>query len=205
MILIGLRSTNYTQSTRKKLGISTTPQPGGLYDRIIICTYQDQKFGKTVEKNNTLCGFVLSVVKLFGQQKKTLEYITIVVYANETTNSSLYHHSRFGSSGMAFLDNLESSMADDDGMPSQKDINAIKELLKDPHLEERLKYMEDNGIQVWYNKTMTFINKNLSENPNLKGLTVKCHYCDKDSLYTQPHETKIIDVCKKHFSMDLSS
>ena len=47
---------------------------------------------------------------------------------------------------MAFLDNLESSMADDDGMPSQKDINAIKELLKDPHLEERLKYMEDNGI-----------------------------------------------------------
>ena len=52
---------------------------------------------------------------------------------------------------------------------------------------------------------MTFINKNLSENPNLKGLTVKCHYCDKDSLYTQPHETKIIDVCRKHFSMDLSS
>jgi hypothetical protein len=52
---------------------------------------------------------------------------------------------------------------------------------------------------------MTFINKNLSENPNLKGLTVKCYYCNKDSLYTQPHETKIIDVCKKHFSMDLSS
>jgi hypothetical protein len=47
---------------------------------------------------------------------------------------------------MPFLDNLESSMADDDGMPSQKDIKAITELLKDPHLEERLKYMEDNGI-----------------------------------------------------------
>ena len=47
---------------------------------------------------------------------------------------------------MSILDNLEYSMADDDGMPSQKDINAIKEILKDPHLEERLKYMEDNGI-----------------------------------------------------------
>lgn len=47
---------------------------------------------------------------------------------------------------MAILDNLEAYMADDDGMPSQKDINAIKEILKDPHLEERLKYMEDNGI-----------------------------------------------------------
>jgi len=54
---------------------------------------------------------------------------------------------------MAILDNLEASMADDDGMPikentmpSQKDINEIKEILKDPHLEERLKYMEDNGI-----------------------------------------------------------
>jgi hypothetical protein len=47
---------------------------------------------------------------------------------------------------MSFLKNLESSMADDDGMPSQKDINAIKEILKDPHLEERLKYMEENGI-----------------------------------------------------------
>ena len=47
---------------------------------------------------------------------------------------------------MAILDNLEASMADDDGMSSQKDINAMKEILKDPHLEERLKYMEDNGI-----------------------------------------------------------
>ena len=47
---------------------------------------------------------------------------------------------------MGILDNLEASMADDDGMPSQKDIDAIKEILKDPHLEERLKYMEDNGI-----------------------------------------------------------
>ena len=35
--------------------------------------------------------------------------------------------------------------------------------------------------------------------------TTKCHYCDKDSLYTQPQDTKLIDVCKKHFSMGLSS
>jgi hypothetical protein len=41
---------------------------------------------------------------------------------------------------MSFLENLEASMADDDGMPSHK------EILKDPHLEERLKYMEDHGI-----------------------------------------------------------
>lgn len=47
---------------------------------------------------------------------------------------------------MGILENLEASMADDDGMTSQKDINAIKEILKNPHLEERLKYMEDNGI-----------------------------------------------------------
>ena len=47
---------------------------------------------------------------------------------------------------MAILDNLEASMADDDGMPSQKDIDAIKQILKDLHLEERLKYMEDHGI-----------------------------------------------------------
>ena len=47
---------------------------------------------------------------------------------------------------MAILDNLEASMADDDGMPSQKETDAIKEILKDPHLEERLKYMEDHGI-----------------------------------------------------------
>ena len=47
---------------------------------------------------------------------------------------------------MDILENLESSMADDDGMPSQKDIEAIKQILKDPHLEERLKYMEDHGI-----------------------------------------------------------
>jgi len=50
---------------------------------------------------------------------------------------------------MAILDNLESSMADDDGMPSQKVTDAIKEMLEDPEhhaLMERLKYMEDNGI-----------------------------------------------------------
>ena len=50
---------------------------------------------------------------------------------------------------MAILDNLESSLADDDGMPSQKVTDAIKEMLEDPeytYLMERLKYMEDNGI-----------------------------------------------------------
>ena len=47
---------------------------------------------------------------------------------------------------MGILDNLEYSMADDDGMPSQKDIEDIKQILKDPHLEERLKYMEEHGI-----------------------------------------------------------
>jgi len=50
---------------------------------------------------------------------------------------------------MGILDNLEASMADDDGMPSQKVTNAIKEMTGDPEydkLMERLKYMEDNGI-----------------------------------------------------------
>ncbi len=57
---------------------------------------------------------------------------------------------------MGILDNLEASMADDDGMPikddgkpSQKVTDAIKEMLEDPEydkLMERLKYMEDNGI-----------------------------------------------------------
>lgn len=57
---------------------------------------------------------------------------------------------------MGILDNLEASMADDDGMPikdntmpSQKVTEAIKEMLEDPeynYLMERLKYMEDNGI-----------------------------------------------------------
>ena len=50
---------------------------------------------------------------------------------------------------MGILDNLEYSMADDDGMPSQKVTDAIKEMLEDPEynaLLERLKYMEDNGI-----------------------------------------------------------
>jgi len=57
---------------------------------------------------------------------------------------------------MAILENLEASMADDDGMPikentmpSEKVTNAIKEMFEDPeynHLMERLKYMEDNGI-----------------------------------------------------------
>jgi hypothetical protein len=50
---------------------------------------------------------------------------------------------------MGILDNLEASMADDDGMPSQKVTDTIKEMLEDPeytYLMERLKYMEDNGI-----------------------------------------------------------
>ena len=50
---------------------------------------------------------------------------------------------------MAILDNLESSMADDDGMPSKTVTDVIKEMLEDPeytYLMERLKYMEDNGI-----------------------------------------------------------
>jgi len=50
---------------------------------------------------------------------------------------------------MAILDNLESSMADDDGMPSKTVTDAIKEMLEDPEhqaLMERLKYMEEHGI-----------------------------------------------------------
>lgn len=49
---------------------------------------------------------------------------------------------------MAFLDNLENSIPDDE-MPSQKVLDAIKEMLEDPEhhkLMERLKYMEDHGI-----------------------------------------------------------
>ena len=50
---------------------------------------------------------------------------------------------------MAILDNLESSMADDDGMPSKTVKDAIKEMTEDPEydkLMERLKYMEEHGI-----------------------------------------------------------
>ena len=50
---------------------------------------------------------------------------------------------------MAFLDNLEASMADNDGMPSKTVNDVIKEILEDPEhykLMERLKYMEDHGI-----------------------------------------------------------
>jgi hypothetical protein len=50
---------------------------------------------------------------------------------------------------MGILDNLEASMADDDGMPSKTVTDAIKELLEDPEhqaLMERLKYMEEHGI-----------------------------------------------------------
>ena len=50
---------------------------------------------------------------------------------------------------MGILDNLEASMADDDGMPSKTVTDAIKEMTEDPeynHLMERLKYMEEHGI-----------------------------------------------------------
>jgi hypothetical protein len=49
---------------------------------------------------------------------------------------------------MAILDNFENSIPDDE-MPSQKVLDAIKEMLEDPEhhkLMERLKYMEENGI-----------------------------------------------------------
>ena len=52
---------------------------------------------------------------------------------------------------MAILDNLEASMADDDGMPSKTVNDVIKEMLEDPEhqkLMERLKYMEDHGIWI---------------------------------------------------------
>ena len=118
------------------------------YDRINICTYQDQKFAKIVERKHSLCCLALVAPKQFGQQKKTLELSTIVLHANETTNTNLYHHNWFGSA-MAILDNLEASMADDDGMPSKTVNDVIKEILEDPEhykLMERLKYMEDHGI-----------------------------------------------------------
>ena len=50
---------------------------------------------------------------------------------------------------MAILENFESSIADNDGMPSKKVTDAIREMLEDPEhhkLMERLKYMEDHGI-----------------------------------------------------------
>jgi len=50
---------------------------------------------------------------------------------------------------MGILDNLEYSMADDDGMPSKTVTDAIKEITEDPEydkLMERLKYMEEHGI-----------------------------------------------------------
>ena len=50
---------------------------------------------------------------------------------------------------MAFLDNLEASMADDDGMPTKTINDIIKEMLEDPEhykLMELLKYMEYHRI-----------------------------------------------------------
>jgi predicted regulator of amino acid metabolism with ACT domain len=67
----------------------------------------------------------------------------------EATTINLYRHNWFGSINMAILDNLEASMADDDGMPRKTVNDVIKEMLEDPEhykLMERLKYMEDHGI-----------------------------------------------------------
>jgi len=50
---------------------------------------------------------------------------------------------------MGILDNLEYSMADNDGMPNKTVEETIQEMTEDPEydkLMERLKYMEDNGI-----------------------------------------------------------
>jgi len=50
---------------------------------------------------------------------------------------------------MGILDNLEYSIADNDGMPNKTVEETIQEMTEDPEydkLMERLKYMEDNGI-----------------------------------------------------------
>ena len=77
-------------------------------------------------------------------QNKILESATTALHANEKKYNYLYHHNWFGSTGMAILDNLEASMADDDGMPSKTVNDVIKEIIEDPEhykLMERLKYM----------------------------------------------------------------
>ena len=73
------------------------------------------------------------MARLFGLQKTIFVLTTTVQFAIN----------------MGILDNLEASMADDDGMPSKSVTEAIKEMLEDPEhkaLMERLKYMEDHGI-----------------------------------------------------------
>jgi hypothetical protein len=73
------------------------------------------------------------VARLFGLQKTTFVLTTTVQFAIN----------------MGILDNLEASMADDDGMPSKSVTEAIKEMLEDPEHQavmERLKYMEEHGI-----------------------------------------------------------
>jgi len=73
------------------------------------------------------------VARLSGLQKSNFVLTTTVQIA---TN-------------MGILDNLEYSMADDDGMPSKSVTEAIKEMLEDPEHQavmERLKYMEEHGI-----------------------------------------------------------
>jgi len=73
------------------------------------------------------------VASLFGLQKTTFVLTTTVQFAIN----------------MGILDNLEASMADDDGMPSKSVTEAIKEMLEDPEHQavmERLKYMEEHGI-----------------------------------------------------------
>ena len=73
------------------------------------------------------------MARLFGLQKTTFVLTTTVQFAIN----------------MGILDNLEASMADDDGMPSKSVTEAIKEMLEDPEHQavmERLKYMEEHGI-----------------------------------------------------------
>ena len=42
------------------------------------------------------------------------------------------------------------------------------------------------------------------ENPE-SNKEAKCYFCNNEALYTQPHKYQVIDVCKKHFTMDLTS
>ena len=73
--------------------------------------------------------------------------------------------------------------------------------------------MESNYPESWARQTPKGYEKsnNIAKLENIvsiisnNGFTTKCHYCDQDSLYTQPQDTKIVDVCRKHFSMGLSS
>jgi hypothetical protein len=73
----------------------------------------------------------------------------MIEYINETKNTNLYYHNRFGSIDMAILDNLEASLPDDYGTPRKTINDIVREIKEDPEnyeLMERLKYMEDHGI-----------------------------------------------------------